>query len=136
MNHDATVSIRPTWATFRLLIHKSISHPQTVVGLFTLVKKVSKSFVKLVVGIVTDLKKAIFDSECVAKIFTQIITSNFGGPAVQVFAIEQRFPFLRLGRLKGHQENKKACLQDPETAEVQVGKFLANEIHQRGAFLA
>src|SRR5262245_61932827 len=94
MEHDAAVANRPVRATLALLADEPIFDADHVVRELVLVKEVAELLVKRVVLVVAYLDQAVFDAKRVTEVLAKVVPGNLRRPAVEVLAVEQRFPLV------------------------------------------
>ena len=76
----------------------------------------TETVVERIVFIATHLDVTVFDTKNVFKILARLVTRDFDGLILQVFAIEQLLPLLRIvsvvGKYASDSNNKQALEED------------------------
>lgn len=87
--HDSAVFVRPAGAAGALGADESVFKAEDVVFEFGFVKEVTEFVLKAVfVAVVGYGDCAVLDPKSVGEVFAERVTSYFGGPAGEVFAVE------------------------------------------------
>jgi hypothetical protein len=94
MDHQAAVFHGPVWSIWAPLSDKPVSLRYDVIGEFGAIEEVAKSPVEAVVTIVGNFKDPVFHPKRVAEVVIEIISGDFGGPVLQILAVEQLQPVL------------------------------------------
>ena len=129
MDHHAAVAEGPARPALALFTDESILDVQFVVGKLRLVEEMPELAVELGVLVVGDFQDSVFDTKCVAEILAGRVALDFGFPAVQVFAIEERDPAIFTGRIlpegtrSSEPEHTYRCREDQRHDESAMTTF-------------